>query len=94
MRKSLFLICVLGLPCVSWAQTNRASWANLSALRAGQKIQIVEMIATCSALEPRVAFLSGLLKLNRETNCLCTVLLEKDEGKSTYFSDYRWIDFD
>jgi hypothetical protein len=43
MRKSLFLICVLGLPCVSWAQTNRASWANLSALQAGQKIQIVEM---------------------------------------------------
>ena len=35
--------CVLGLPCVSWAQTNRASWANLSVLQAGQKIQIVDM---------------------------------------------------
>jgi len=43
MRRNLFLICILGLPCVSWAQTNRASWANLSALQAGQKIQIVEM---------------------------------------------------
>ncbi len=43
MRKTLFLICVLGLPCVSWAQPNRASWANLSALQAGQKIQIVEI---------------------------------------------------
>jgi len=43
MRKSLFLICVLGLSCVSWTQTNRASWANLSALQAGQKIQIVDM---------------------------------------------------
>lgn len=43
MRKGLFLICVLGLSCVSWAQTNRASWANLSVLHAGQKIQIVDM---------------------------------------------------
>ena len=43
MRKGLFLICVLGLSCVSWAQTNRASWANLTVLHAGQKIQIVDM---------------------------------------------------
>jgi hypothetical protein len=43
MRKSSFLICVLGLSCVSWAQGNRASWADLSGLRAGQKIQIVDM---------------------------------------------------
>ena len=43
MRKLLLLICVLGLPCVSWAQTGRASWTNLSALQAGQKIQIVDM---------------------------------------------------
>src|SRR6266436_5945634 len=43
MRKSLLLICVLGLSCVSWAQTNRASWSNLSGLQAGQKIQIVDM---------------------------------------------------
>lgn len=42
MRKSLLLICVLGLSCASWGQTNRASWANLSALQAGQKIQIVD----------------------------------------------------
>jgi hypothetical protein len=43
MRKILFLICVLGIPCASWSQTNEASWANLSNLRARQKIQIVEM---------------------------------------------------
>jgi hypothetical protein len=43
VRKILFLICVLGIPCASWAQTNQASWANLSALHAGQKIQVVEM---------------------------------------------------
>ena len=33
----------LDLSCVSWAQTNRASWSNLSGLQAGQKIQIVDM---------------------------------------------------
>jgi hypothetical protein len=44
MRKSLLLICVLGLSCVTrGAQTNRASWNGLSALLAGQKIQIVDM---------------------------------------------------
>ena len=43
MRKSLILICLLGLSCVSrGAQTNRASWANLSGLQVGQKIQIVD----------------------------------------------------
>jgi hypothetical protein len=43
MRKILFLICVLGMPCTSYSQTNQASWANLSALHAGQKIQVVEI---------------------------------------------------
>jgi hypothetical protein len=43
MRKILFLICVLGIPCASWARTNQASWTNLGALHAGQKIQVVEM---------------------------------------------------
>jgi len=43
MRKALLLICVLGLTCISGAQTSRASWANLSVLQAGQKIQIVDM---------------------------------------------------
>jgi hypothetical protein len=45
MRKLLLLIFVLGMPCASWAQTDRASWANLSALLLGQKIQVVEMNA-------------------------------------------------
>jgi hypothetical protein len=43
MRKSLLRICFIGLSCVSWAQTNRASWANLSGLQALQKIEIVGM---------------------------------------------------
>jgi hypothetical protein len=43
MRKGLFLMCIIGLSCASWAQTNRASWTNLSVLQAGQKIQIVDM---------------------------------------------------
>jgi len=42
MRRILFLICILGLPSALQAQTNQA-WANLSALNAGWKIQIVEM---------------------------------------------------
>lgn len=43
MRKTLFLICVLGIACASCAQTNQASWENLRILRAGQKIQVVEV---------------------------------------------------
>lgn len=43
MRKSLLFICMLGLPCFSWAQTGLASWANLSALHAGQRIQLVDV---------------------------------------------------
>ena len=44
MQKSLLLICVVGLSCVSrGAQTDRASWDNLSGLHSGQKIQVVDM---------------------------------------------------
>ena len=43
MNRIPVILCVLGLSCASWAQTNRASWANLNALQAGQKIQIVDM---------------------------------------------------
>jgi hypothetical protein len=43
MRKSLLLICVFGLSCASWSQTDRTSWANLSTLQAGQKIRIVDI---------------------------------------------------
>ncbi len=43
MRGTLFLICVLGTSFASGAQTDQASWANLSALVVGQKIQIVDM---------------------------------------------------
>ena len=43
MRKLLFMICVLGTVQTSWAQPNKASWANLSVLQAGQKIQVSDM---------------------------------------------------
>ena len=43
MRKTLLLLCVLGTTVASGAQTDQASWANLSALQAGQKIQVVDM---------------------------------------------------
>jgi hypothetical protein len=43
MRNTLFLVCLLGVSCASLAQTGQSSWANLSGLRAGQKIQIVEI---------------------------------------------------
>ncbi len=42
MRRILFLICILGLTSALRAQTNQ-EWANLSALNAGWKTQIIEM---------------------------------------------------
>jgi hypothetical protein len=42
MRKTLFLICVLAVPCASWAQGDQTSWTNLSTLHPGQRIQVVE----------------------------------------------------
>lgn len=41
MRKIFLLICVIGIPCATWAQPGQASWTNLSGLRAGQKIEVV-----------------------------------------------------
>jgi hypothetical protein len=43
VRKILLLICVFEISCVSWAQSDQASWTNLSTLYPGQRIQIVEM---------------------------------------------------
>lgn len=43
MRKILVLVCVLGIPLLSPAHTNKASWANLNTLHVGQKIQVVEL---------------------------------------------------
>jgi hypothetical protein len=45
MRKMLFLMCVLGLPCALSAQPSQVPWANLSTLRAGQSIQVVDINA-------------------------------------------------
>jgi len=45
MRKIMILICLLPIACASWAQTNKASWTNLSALQPGQKIQIIDVNA-------------------------------------------------
>ncbi len=41
MRRVFLLLFVLGVSCAAFAQTDRASWANLSGLRPGQKIQVV-----------------------------------------------------
>jgi hypothetical protein len=43
MRNTWFLICILGIAGASWAQGNKASWTNLSAVHPGQKIQVEEM---------------------------------------------------
>jgi hypothetical protein len=46
MRKIFLLLFVLRLSWGAFAQTDRASWANLSGLRPGQKIQVVGMTST------------------------------------------------
>jgi hypothetical protein len=43
MRKIFLLLFVLGPSCAAFPQTDRASWANLSALQPGQRIQVVGM---------------------------------------------------
>lgn len=43
MRNAMLLVCLLAISGVSNAQSGQSSWANLSGLRAGQKIQIDEM---------------------------------------------------
>ncbi len=43
MRSLFVALFVLAIPTVSWAQTSKSSWANLSALQPGQKIQVVHM---------------------------------------------------
>jgi hypothetical protein len=46
MRIRLLLLCVLGVSCVSGAQTNQASWAKLSRLQPGQQIRVDEVNST------------------------------------------------
>jgi hypothetical protein len=43
MRKLLFLICVLGIPCAARAESKPMPWGNLNTLQADEKIQVVEM---------------------------------------------------
>ena len=43
MRSMMMAVFVLILPYLSSAQAAASSWANLSALRAGQKIEVVQM---------------------------------------------------
>ena len=45
MRKIFLLLFVLGSSWAAFAQTDRASWANLSGLQPGQRIQVVGMIS-------------------------------------------------
>ena len=42
MRKTWFLICVLGTTCTLRAQSGPGSWQNLNTLQAGQRIQVLE----------------------------------------------------
>jgi hypothetical protein len=42
-RSVWILFCLLGLPAMARAQTNKTSWENLSKLHAGQKIQVAGM---------------------------------------------------
>jgi hypothetical protein len=46
MRNLFLLAWVLGVSCASWGQAGQSSWANLSTLYTGQKIQIVEKDST------------------------------------------------
>lgn len=46
MRTFLFLMCVLGISCVSLAQGKAARWENLNKLQAGDKIQVRETNST------------------------------------------------
>ncbi|MGD0631395.1 MAG: hypothetical protein ABR987_18860 [Terracidiphilus sp.] len=46
MRRFLFLMCILGVSCVSLAQGKSASWGNLNTLQAGDKIQVVQTNST------------------------------------------------
>jgi hypothetical protein len=43
MRSLAITPCVLGMPCVSLARTDKSSWTNLSVLQPGQKIAVVEL---------------------------------------------------
>jgi hypothetical protein len=43
LRKLGISLCVLGMPFVVHAQSNKTSWENLSGLAPGHKIQVVEM---------------------------------------------------
>jgi hypothetical protein len=43
MRNILLLLCVFGMSYAAQAQSDKASWTNLSTLQTGQKIQIVDM---------------------------------------------------
>jgi hypothetical protein len=43
MRKLGILLSLLGMPCVVSARSSRVTWDNLNTLKAGQKIQVVEV---------------------------------------------------
>ena len=45
MRNTIALVLLLGTACVSFSQSEQTSWTNLSGLKAGQRIQIVEVNA-------------------------------------------------
>jgi hypothetical protein len=42
LRKLLIAICLLGMPGILLAQSNRGSWEALDNLHAGQRLEVVE----------------------------------------------------
>jgi hypothetical protein len=42
MRNIFVLVCILAMPCLVSAKSDKASWDNLGVLKAGEKIRIVE----------------------------------------------------
>ena len=66
MPRIFLLLLVFGVSCAAFAQTDQASWANLSALQPGQKIQVVGM--TSKKQSGNFVSLSDTALSYRETN--------------------------
>jgi hypothetical protein len=66
MRKICLLLLVHGIACAAFAQTDRASWANLGGLKPGQRIQVVGM--TSNTHSGKFVSVSDTAISYRETN--------------------------
>ena len=90
MRKLLFLGCLLGLPGVSLAQLHQASWASLSVLHSGQKIQIIDSAskkhsATFSSLsETAISFTENASEKSIQKEDIRSVKLMENKHRLRY----------